>query len=523
MKVLSTIRGQYQPLERLGSGGMGDVYKGRDLRLNRLVALKVLRAESGENTERQRRFLQEAQAASALNHPNIVTIYDVVSEGGPDVIVMEYVSGKVLTELIARAGLPPSQVVRYGAQIADALAAAHAAGIIHRDLKPGNIMLTSDDRIKVLDFGLAKLDKDQISDDPESTALNALTVQGAILGTFAYMSPEQASGRPADRRSDIFSLGAVLYEMSTGLRAFDGGNSITTLSAVLRDQPRRMFEIRPEIPPELESVVQRCLRKNPDERYQTMREVYDDLTSLQHGRPIKGVPAVPLSPVPPPPVPAMPAVVTKIPERRKQASLLWAPAAIIVLAALLAGWWLVGRNTHPSTAQTPPMAGERPSPLSPSSPEAAAPQDAQGEAFPTTVVVEDGTPVALVLSENIPADAEPGTIVRLSAGESVRASDNAVIAKGAPATARIYDREKKKKFIVFGRGTKLTMQLASVSSINGAKIKLRGTFGRARAGEGALTVDPPGSKPKNVAAVKGWKIRAYVDGDQTLTLLPESP
>ena len=205
---------------------MGEVYQARDTKLNRFVAVKILKPDQRVNAEQQRRFIQEAQAASALNHPNIIVIHDIVSEEGSEIMIMEYVPGRTLSNLISEGGLPVSQVVNLGLQIADALCAAHAAGIIHRDLKPGNIMVTDKDRIKILDFGLAKLEAPPMSGDPDATQIEPMTVQGSIMGTLCYMSPEQAQGKHVDARSDIFSFGAVLYEMATGQRAFTGDSGI---------------------------------------------------------------------------------------------------------------------------------------------------------------------------------------------------------------------------------------------------------------------------------------------------------
>ena len=236
----------YQLLEKLGAGGMGEIFKAQDTRLNRFVAVKVLSATGGGgDIERRRRFTQEAQAASALNHPNIITIHDIISDGDTDYMVMEYVSGKTLVDVIPKGGLRAPQVLKYSVQMADALNAAHAAGIIHRDLKPGNIMVTDSGLVKVLDFGLAKLaDRGPLSqmgedtgDDQTRTIANApLTVEGSIIGTVSYMSPEQAQGKKVDTRSDIFSFGVVLYEMTTGVRAFPGDSALSTLSAILRDE-----------------------------------------------------------------------------------------------------------------------------------------------------------------------------------------------------------------------------------------------------------------------------------------------
>src|SRR5579863_7256256 len=212
----------YQFLEKLGAGGMGEIYKAQDTRLNRFVAIKVLTAAATGDPDRRRRFIQEAQAASALNHPNIITIHDIVSEGGTDFMVMEFVSGKTLVDLIPKGGLRVSQVLKYSVQMADALQVAHTAGIVHRDLKPANAMVTDSGLVKILDFGLAKLtDRGPVpdtGDDRTRTIANVapMTVEGSILGTVSYMSPEQAQGKKVDTRSDIFSFGAVLYEMATG-------------------------------------------------------------------------------------------------------------------------------------------------------------------------------------------------------------------------------------------------------------------------------------------------------------------
>jgi len=280
----------YQFLEKLGAGGMGEIWKAQDTRLNRFVAVKVLTSANAGDPERRRRFIQEAQAASALNHPNIITIHDIISEGDAEYMVMEYVQGKTLIDLIPKGGLRVPQVLKYAVQMTDALQAAHAAGIIHRDLKPGNVMVTETGLVKVLDFGLAKLtDNSPLShsvgsgDDATRTIAEApLTVEGSILGTVSYMSPEQAQGKRVDSRSDIFSFAVVLYEMVTGARAFAGDSALSTLSAILRDEARPIPEIAPDTPPQLEQVIFRCLRKNPDQRFQTMKEVQVALGALKH-------------------------------------------------------------------------------------------------------------------------------------------------------------------------------------------------------------------------------------------------
>jgi serine/threonine protein kinase len=264
----------YEILEKLGEGGMGVVYKARDTRLDRLVALKLLPADRVSDVERKRRFFQEARAASALNHPNIVTIYDIEDDGVDSCIVMEYVPGRTLHQAIARRGLPPAEAMRCAIQIADALGRAHAAGIIHRDLKPGNVMITEDGKAKVLDFGLAKL-TERGSDGPLAVTetLDAHTAEGAILGTVAYMSPEQAEGRKIDSRSDIFSLGAVLYEMVSGRKAFEGGSPLSTLAAILNKEPQPLNQVVGAVPRDLEKVIARCLRKDPARRFQLIDDV----------------------------------------------------------------------------------------------------------------------------------------------------------------------------------------------------------------------------------------------------------
>jgi len=273
----------YQLVEKIGAGGMGEIYKAQDSRLNRLVAVKILSPGLSTDPERRRRFFQEAQAASALNHPNIITLYDIMSEGDLQCIVMEYIAGKTLRDLIPAGGLPPAQALQYGTQIASALTAAHSAGIIHRDLKPSNIMVTTTGLVKVLDFGLAKWVDTGLSGQSgeQSTVEAALTREGSIIGTVSYMSPEQAEGKHVDARSDIFSFGDVLYEMVTGKRAFEGRSGISTLSSILRDDVRPIHEAAPEVPPLLEQIILRCLPKDPAARWQSMKEIEGALITLQ--------------------------------------------------------------------------------------------------------------------------------------------------------------------------------------------------------------------------------------------------
>jgi serine/threonine protein kinase len=275
----------YELIEKLGEGGMGVVYKARDMRLGRVVALKILPVDRTADKERRRRFLVEAQAASALNHPNIVGLLDIGSEDGADYLTMEYVEGRTLADVIGRKGLKVDELLRYGESIADALTAAHQAGIIHCDLKPTNIRVTRSGSIKLVDFGLARLTEQQSKDNQTTQTLCgdavSKTDEGAIVGTVAYMSPEQAESRPVDARSDIFSLGAVLYEMATGRRAFTGDTRLSVLSAILRDEPKPLSEIAPQIPREIERVIQRCLRKDSNRRFQHMDEARVVLRELR--------------------------------------------------------------------------------------------------------------------------------------------------------------------------------------------------------------------------------------------------
>jgi Tol biopolymer transport system component len=276
--------GPYQVLAPLGAGGMGEVYRARDTRLGRDVAIKVLPADRLSDEVQRARFVREARAASALDHPNIVTIHEIESEGGVDFIVMELVAGRNLRTLIPRQGLPVPEVLRIAIPLADALAAAHAAGVVHRDLKPANVMLTPQGVVKVLDFGLAKLVRKEKAGPEETTAEareGPLSQPGAVAGTFGYMSPEQASGGSVDARSDVFSFGLLLYEMVTGRRPFGGGSSAEMLAALLKEQPKPPSELVPEVPRELERIIQRCLRKEPGRRFQHMGDVRVELQELK--------------------------------------------------------------------------------------------------------------------------------------------------------------------------------------------------------------------------------------------------
>jgi len=274
--MIGQALGHYRIEAKLGEGGMGVVYRAFDTHLDRPVAIKILRADATTSPERRRRFQQEAKAASALNHPNIVHIYDIGSSGGMDYIAMEFVDGKTLDRLIGKSGLALRDTLKYAIQVADALARAHAAGIVHRDLKPANIIVGEDGRVRLLDFGLAKLMETTVDAAVDSEAGTATitaredvqTEEGTIVGTVAYMSPEQAEGKKVDARSDIFSFGSVLYEMVTGRRPFEGANKISTLAAILHKEPPALAEFAPDLPTELDKIISRCLRKDPDRRAQ---------------------------------------------------------------------------------------------------------------------------------------------------------------------------------------------------------------------------------------------------------------
>ena len=399
----------YRVLEKLGAGGMGEIYKAEDTRLKRIVAVKALSPRLSAEPERRKRFFQEARAASALNHPNIITLYDIISDDDTQCIVMEYVAGKTLRDVIPTGGLRAPQALQYAIQMAGALAAAHTAGIIHRDLKPSNVMITPSGLVKILDFGLAKWIDPALSGQPgeQATVDQALTTEGSIVGTVSYMSPEQALGKRVDTRSDIFSFGCVMYEMVTGRRAFEGSSGISTLSSILRDDVRPIAEIVPDVPPALDQIILRCLPKEADARWQSMKEIEGRLTALHRQLDASGrypvpmaagdlsteahpVAVAPAAPVPPPAPAASPNVMPSAtapvqPRDRssKSVAVAWGVLGVVLIAcAAVGGWWLwkgqqqaapqsVARVTPPEPA---PQA--RPSPLGTPAPEAAPPEAA---------------------------------------------------------------------------------------------------------------------------------------------------
>ncbi len=333
--MIGQTLGHYIITGKLGEGGMGVVYEARDTHLDRLVALKLLPHEAVASPVRRQRFIQEAKAASALNHPNIVTVYDIASADGVDYISMELIRGRTIEQLLARGPLRLNDALKYAIQIADALAAAHAIGIVHRDLKPGNIMVNDRGDVKILDFGLAKLsDEGDNGEQDETRTARAITEEGSVVGSAPYMSPEQAEGRKVDARSDIFSFGSVLYEMLTGRRAFRGANRTATMAAILKEEPELPSKLVPQLPREIERIVSRCLRKDLDRRSQSMAEIRIELQDLKEESESGSLGRAAAAAAPPP--------------RRVR----WPLYVAIVAAAMAAGaatlWWLhMGRTAPP--------------------------------------------------------------------------------------------------------------------------------------------------------------------------------
>jgi len=309
-----TRLGPYEIVARIGAGGMGEVWRATDTRLDRAVALKILPQEFASNAQLKIRFEREARTISQLNHPNICTLHDVGHENGTDFLVMELVEGESLADRLSRGRLEIAEVIRYGAQIADALERAHRAGVVHRDLKPGNVMLTHSGA-KLLDFGLAKSGVFQVRVE-EATQHKPLTQEGTILGTFQYMAPEQLEGLDADARTDIFALGALLYEMATGTRAFQGSTRTSLIASIVSSHPAPISAVAPMSPPALDHIVRKCLEKDPLDRWQSAHDVAEQLRWISEAGSQAG---------------AAPAVALR---RKSRERLAW---AIAVIALLLAG------------------------------------------------------------------------------------------------------------------------------------------------------------------------------------------
>ena len=564
----------YVFLEKLGSGGMGEIYKARDSRLNRVVAIKVLEPSKTRDPERRRRFIQEAQAASALNHPSIITIFDILPEGDTQYMVMEYVQGRTLHEMISEGRLPIPQVLQLAAQMASALSAAHAAGIIHRDFKPANVMVTGSGLVKVLDFGLAKLQPAMHPDEEQKTLTAApLTREGVIMGTVNYMSPEQAEGLKVDGRSDMFSFGAVLYEMITGQRAFAGDSGISTLSAVLRDEVKPIQQIVPDAPEVLVDVVSRCLRKSPAARLESMMDVETALEVLKRRFEAEVVHRASVSSQTAPASAPAAAVFTPVtglqrqnPPRKtavlKLVSLGVAGVAVIALAVFLARWSMrpkplpvattapapVSSNSpavsNPEPAPTPaPVVTEPPTEAAPPPPTPSTPKIEKAPPAPKAVIpppiatvapsapaihsaapsvvvpiqLNDGLPFRIALLDDVPITAEVGRLLRFRVLDGVRSGETTVIAKGSIVTGSLVDLGGKRKF--FGERSKVRFQLIAADSVDDAKISIRATPApRADGDETRPFATPNAAKDKNLIAASGTQYVAYISGDQTVSV-----
>src|SRR5579871_1481657 len=287
--MVGHLVGHYRVIEKIGAGGMGEVFRAHDERLGRDVALKLIRPASSDNPDHLRRFEQEARAAAALNHPNILAIYDVGFEGTTPYIVSELLEGKTLRQRLEEGTVPVRDASGYALQVAQGLTAAHERLIIHRDLKPENLFLTTDGRVKILDFGVAKLQA-SAEDDRSIESLTTVTKHGAVIGTVAYMSPEQLRGKTVDPRSDIFSFGAILYELMSGCRAFHGETEVDTMTAVLREEPAITNLEQAAIPAGYQDIVRHCLEKEPEDRFQSAKDLVFALQTLAGSAPVKTKP-----------------------------------------------------------------------------------------------------------------------------------------------------------------------------------------------------------------------------------------
>src|ERR1700687_2252784 len=277
--------GPYEILSAIGAGGMGEVYRARDTRLDRIVAIKVLPTHLADRSELRERFEREARTIASLNHPHICTLFDIGQQDGIDYLVMEYLEGETLAQRLLKGSLLLEQVCQCAIEISDALDKAHRKGVTHRDLKPGNIMLTKPGT-KLLDFGLAKLKQQVAPATPLSelpTVNDSLTAQGSIVGTLQYMAPEQLESKEVDARTDIFAFGAVVYELATGKRAFEGKASASVISAIMSSDPQPISSLQPMTPPALDRVVKRCLAKETDERWQSANDLTNELKWIAEG------------------------------------------------------------------------------------------------------------------------------------------------------------------------------------------------------------------------------------------------
>jgi hypothetical protein len=513
--------GPYRILETLGTGGMGEVYRARDTRLERDIALKVILPSKTADPERRKRFLQEARAASSLNHPGIVAVYDIGTDAasGVDYIAMELVRGATLDERIPRKGLRTAQALPIAIAVADALAAAHAAGIVHRDLKPGNVMIGEDGRVKLLDFGLAKLvAQGPLGDLEHSGTLSdsgPRTAKGAIVGTVSYMAPEQAEGKNVDARSDIFSFGTILYEMITGERAFKSDTTLSTLSSILKEDPKRIGTLVADVPPELERIIVRCLKKDPEKRWQGMRDIKVALEEIKEESDsgILMAPQVAASP--------RPARSSKAPAV--------AGALVVAAAAIGAGVWWMGRGAPEGApaeeGASAPDVPETPAPGADPTAPARKPAGPAASAAPREVRLLEGTKVTLTLLEDLSSEsAETGSRFALKVAQDVKAGGIVVIAKGSAASATIAEVEKKR---FFRKNPKLLVKMSYVEAADGENIRLRAVAAAEARGTAADVVDlgafapvPADGKAKDIVIPSGTELTAYVDEEKVLSVAP---
>jgi len=578
--MLGKTISHYEVVEKLGAGGMGDIYKAQDRRLNRFVAIKALSAASAGDPERRRRFIQEAQAASGLNHPNIITIYDIVELDNTQFMVMEFVAGTTLDDMIPRGGLGTAKALQIGVQIASALQAAHTAGIVHRDLKPANIMVTSSGLVKILDFGLAKMTVDTgLTDATQTLGAGPLTVEGSIIGTVSYMSPEQAQGKRVDQRSDIFSFGLVLYEIISGVKAFSSDSALSTLSAILRDEPKPLAELAPGVPAELVLIVNRALRKDPGDRWQKIDYMHAALAELKQ-RFDSGISMAAAVPAPPPPLPP-PAATGKKRSRKSKVA--------IVVFVLLAGRWVY--NTFSSRPRVPvsitiqsPESGAKPEDPDPDPARPTRPASASAPAteFPkpadevlTNKAVLDLVKAKVPASQIVSHIHSSKTNFNLSTSELIRLGKAGVpepvleamrnptsggVSAPAPARAasavtlyggipfavtlmedvpldakpgRVLHFQASRDFTVQGalvmaKGAAVTGEvvesgkkkpsflLIEADAADGSKLKVRARPGRHSDGKREHALEPPGLRRKDVLAPAGAEYLAYIDGDQSV-------
>jgi hypothetical protein len=354
-----TKLGPYTLQSLVGSGGMGEVYRARDSRLDRIVAIKILPASYSADADRLQRFVQEARSAAALNHPNILSIFDIGEQRGAPYIVSELLEGQTLRERIRSGPLSTRKAIEYALQVARGLAAAHEKGIVHRDLKPENLFLTNDDRVKILDFGLAKLTRPETEPGADAATVQVNTEPGQIMGTVGYMSPEQVRGKAADHRSDIFAFGSILYEMLSGQRTFHGDSPAETMSAILKEEPAELSETARNVPPALERMVRHCLEKIPGQRFQSAGDLAFNLEALTDSSSVSsslGVEAAKTgqqAALAEPGIPRTTSLRNTAASRRSPLAVAGALAFLVLMVAL--GWWLGRSSVRAPLAEYQPI------------------------------------------------------------------------------------------------------------------------------------------------------------------------